>query len=76
MKRWRLPKKIHLPGWVIRIEIGDTPGLDAEWAYNVESGGGVIRLRPGLTKAQQKYTLSHELLHAAVDYHHAMLPPI
>lgn len=72
MKQWRLHKKIYLPGWMIRIDIVDVPGSDGEWVVG-ENGGGIIRLRPGLTKGQQKYTFSHELLHAAVDYNNAML---
>ena len=71
MRRWRLTKKIHFPGWVIRIEIGEVPGSYGEWA--VGRDGGVIRLSPGLTKAQQKSTLSHELMHAVIDYNNAML---
>ena len=74
MRRWRLTKKIYWPGYVIVVEIGTLTDTDGEWA--VGEGGGVIRLRKGLTKAQQKYTLSHEILHAAVDYNNAMLPPL
>jgi len=71
VRRWRLAKKIYLPGWVIRIEIGEIPGSDGEWA--VGKDGGVIRLRPGLTQTEQKSTLSHELMHAVIDYNNAML---
>ncbi|KKL13147.1 hypothetical protein LCGC14_2528630, partial [marine sediment metagenome] len=33
----------------------------------------VIQLKKGMTQAQQKYYFSHELIHAAIDYHHFMI---
>jgi hypothetical protein len=69
--KWVLPKTIRWPGWVIKVEVGDTGNTYGEWAVG-DGSGGVIRLKRGLTKAQQKYALSHELIHAAIDYHHDM----
>jgi len=69
---WRLPKRKSLgPGFTIRIEEGTLTDTDAEWA--VGEAGGVIRLRKGMTKAQQRYHYSHELVHAALDYHHEQM---
>ena len=69
MARWRLPKKKNLgPGFIVKIEEGTLTDTDAEWA--IGDHGGVIRMRRGLTVAQQRYLYSHELIHAALDYHH------
>lgn len=68
MKRFRLPKKIYLPGFTIRVEQGTV--TDAKAVWEVGDSGGVIRLAKNLTVAQQKYYLSHELIHAAIDNHH------
>ncbi len=73
-KKFILPKKITLPcGFVIRVVVGPmTDDGDAEFDY--DSGGcGVIRMKEGMTQKQQMYHLSHELLHAVVDYHHLMI---
>lgn len=69
-KRFVLPKKIPLPGgFTIRIEIAAMTDAHAEFEYNAE-GASILRIAPGLTQKQQKYYLSHELIHAMVDYHH------
>jgi len=72
-RRFHLPKKITLPcGFVIRIE--ESVMTSADYAeYDYSSEGGVIRLRLGMTKKQQKYYLSHELIHVVNDYHHLMV---
>jgi len=73
-KRFVLPKKHTLPGgFTIRIEEGAmTCDEDAEFSYSAE-GHGVLRLRKGLTKKQQRYHFSHEMIHAMIDYHHLMI---
>ena len=74
MKRFILPKKIKFPGgFVIKVvEVTLTNDEDANWSYDMQ-GNGVIQLKKGMTQAQQKYSLSHELLHAVADYHHFMI---
>ena len=74
MKRFVLPKKIKLPGgFVIKVEeVALTNDEDANWSYDMQ-GNGVIQLKKGATQAKQKYSLSHELLHAAADYHHFII---
>lgn len=65
---WRLPKRKSLgPGFTIRIEEGELTDCGGEWTYNER--GGVIRIQKGMTKANQRYYYSHELIHATVDYH-------
>ncbi len=73
-KRFVLPKNIKLPGgFNIRVvEVAMTNDEDANWSYDMQ-GNGVIQLRKGMTQGQQKYSLSHELLHVAADYHHFMI---
>ena len=69
MTRWRLPKQRSLgPNFTIKIEEGSLTDTNGEWlaGYN----GGIIRLKKGLTKAQQRYYYTHELVHAALDYCH------
>jgi len=69
MKPWHLPKKVHFPGFTIKVETVSMTDLDsAEYVYG--DTGGVIRIGKGMTVAQQKYYFSHELIHAAIDYHH------
>lgn len=73
-KRFVLPKKIVLPcGFTIRVvETVMTDDGTAEFDYDT-AGSGVIRMKAGMTKKQQMYHLSHELLHAVADYHHLMI---
>jgi len=72
MKRFRLPKKVHLPGFVIKVEIVSMTDQDqGEYVYG--DNAGVIRIRKGLSVREQKYCFSHELLHAVVDYHHRLI---
>jgi len=47
---------------------GDDMG---EWVYS--DNGGVIRIQRGLKVKEQEYYFSHELLHAAIDYHHKLI---
>ncbi|KKL85557.1 hypothetical protein LCGC14_1953520 [marine sediment metagenome] len=74
MKRFVLPKKIKYPGgFVIKIvEVALPKDEGANWSYDWQ-GTGIIQLEEGMTKARQKYYLSHELVHAAIDYHHFMI---
>ena len=74
MKRFVLSKKIRWPeGFTIKIvEVDLTNDEDANWSYDMQ-GNGVIQLKKGMTLAQQKYHFSHELIHAAVDYHHFLI---
>ncbi|KKL15421.1 hypothetical protein LCGC14_2505760 [marine sediment metagenome] len=74
MKRFVLPKKIKLPGG-FNIKVGEvalTNDETSNWSYDMQ-GNGVIQLKKGMTQAQQKYSFSHELLHAVADYHHFMI---
>ena len=73
MKRFVLPKKIKFPGgFIIKIVIVDmTTDMAASWDYDLQ-GTGIIQLSKGLTQSKQRYYLSHELIHAAIDYHHFM----
>lgn len=73
-KRFVLPKKITLPGgFTVRIQQAlMTSDEMADWTYS-DDGNGVLRLKRGMTKKQQKYYLSHELIHTMIDYHHVML---
>ena len=72
MKQWRLPKAVHLPGFVIKVETVSMTDLEsAEYVYGED--GGVIRIGKGMTTSQQKYYFSQELIHAIVDYHHRMV---
>ena len=69
MMSWRLPKRKTLgPGFTIQIVEGVL--TDSAAAWEIGNHGGVITLIKGLTKAQQRYYYSHELIHAAIDYHH------
>jgi len=69
MRIFRLPKQVRLgPHFLIKVEVGSIIDAYAEW--NVGDSGGVIRLRKGMTIAQQRYHYTHELVHAAIDYHH------
>jgi len=69
MKHFHLPKRIRLPGFVIRIEeVTMTEPDMAEWVYG--DNGGVIRIQKGLPQGLQSYYFSHEMLHAMIDYHH------
>lgn len=54
------------------VETVLTEDQNAFFSYSM-SGDAVLTLRKGLTQAQQKYYLSHELIHAMVDYHHLMI---
>jgi len=71
MKRWRLAKGIWLPEYRIKIEEGSLTDTDAEWA--VGDGGGVVRLRKGMTNMQQRYHIAHEMIHAVVDWLHEQI---
>jgi len=72
MKRFHLPKKVHLPGFVIRVEeVEMTEDDSAEYVYS--GSGGVIRIQRGLTVAQQKYYFGHEMQHALIDYLHKLV---
>jgi len=72
MKRFRLPKKIHWPGFTVKVEVVSMTGDDQEeWVYDADMG--VIRLQKGLTVAQQRYYFSHAMLHVAADYHHKQI---
>lgn len=74
MKRWTYRKSISLPGgFVIKIVEGSLADKTACWDYTPGSLEGVITLDKGLTQAQQRYYLSHELIHAMIDYHHIMI---
>lgn len=75
MKRFVLRKSISFPGgFTIKIvESIFTDDQNACWDYNTDKLEGVITLRKGLTLAQQRYYLSHELIHAMIDYHHMMI---
>ena len=74
MKRFVLPKKITWPGgFTIKIAIVDmNSDMAASWDYDLQ-GTGIIQMSKGLSQARQRYYLSHELIHAAVDYHHFMI---
>ena len=74
MKRFVLPKNIKLPGgFTIKVvEVVLTDDETANWSYDMR-GVGVIQLRKGMTKAQQRYYLSHEMTHAIIDWHHYMI---
>lgn len=72
MKRFRLPKKVYWPGFVIRVEEVEMTGDDmGEWIYS--DNGGVIRIQRGLNVAHRKYYFGHELAHAVVDYLHKLI---
>ena len=72
MKQWRLRNKIYLPEFTVKIEVVSMTDLDqAEYVYGED--GGVIRLGKGMSVNQQKYYFSHELQHAATDYHHKLV---
>ena len=69
---WRLPKYVHLPGFLVKVEVVSMTDSDgAEYVYG--DGGGVIRIGKGMSVAQQKYYFSHELMHAAIDYYHKQI---
>ena len=69
---WRLPKAVHLPGFLVKVEeVSMTENDQAEYVYGVD--GGVIRIRKGMAVAEQKYYFSHELIHAVADYHHKQI---
>ena len=74
MRKFILPKRITWPGgFVIRVEeVLFTTESMATFDYD-NSGNAIISLKKGMTQAQQRYYLSHELIHAAVDYHHLMI---
>ena len=72
MKQWHLPKAVHLPGFLVKVEIVTMTDNDqAEYVYGED--GGVIRIGKGMTVAEQRYYFSHELVHAVVDYHHKQI---
>lgn len=71
MKKWRLVKIIRLPEYKVRVEEGSLTDTDAEW--NVGDGGGVIRLRKGMTSMQQRYHIAHEMGHAVLDWQHEQI---
>ena len=73
MTRFRLPKRIRLPGgFTVKIEEVAMTGDDqAEYVY--ADDGGVIRIQRGLTKSQQRFYLGHELLHCTIDYYNLLL---
>ena len=73
-KRFVLPKKKCFPGgFTVRIQETDmTSEEKADWAYGMD-GTGVLSIKKGMTKKQQMYYLSHELVHAMVDYHHFLI---
>ena len=74
MKRFILRKSISFPGgFTIKIVEGALTAQTACWDYNPDKLEGVITLSKGLTQVQQRYYLSHELIHAMVDYHHMMI---
>jgi len=74
MKRWSYRKSISLPGgFVIRVVEGTLTDTTACWDYTPEKLEGVITLDKRLTQVQQRYYLSHELVHAMIDYHHLMI---
>ena len=67
--RFHLTKSVSLIGWKVRIEEVAFGG-DANADYDYFKTGGLIRIRKGLTKKQQEYHVTHELVHAAIDRHH------
>jgi len=73
-KRFVLPKKILLPGgFSVRIQqVEMTTDETADFTYSPD-GSAVLRMKRGMTQKQQRYYLSHELIHAMIDYHHVMV---
>ncbi len=68
VKIWRLPRTVIVPDFKIKVEVITMTDLDqAEYVYG--NDGGVIRIGKGMSVGQKRFYFSHELIHAAVDYH-------
>jgi len=76
-KNFKIPKRIHLPGWPIRVRLVDAAELssitgenplevDAYFDYTDDSAE--ILILKTLPITQQRTALAHELQHAVVDY--------
>lgn len=76
----RFPRRVVLPfGWVITVRlVTDAEMLDALEEEDLVDGLWLVEekailIRCSLPVRRLRYILTHELIHAAVDLHHAAL---
>lgn len=65
----RLPKTIKWPGG-FTIQVKQTKKIHEYGHWVGEHAGGTIRLKEDEDLPRKWRTLAHELVHAAIDYHH------
>jgi len=83
VRPFRIPKQIVVPGVVIHVIVvppshkdvddGNVLNASGDFDYNPQTGKCLIRINSTLSRAEQRYTLLHELQHFMVDYLHVAL---